>query len=73
MLFAADADRVSSRALIGGRRGRVHGRGADAPVPPVLVGLVTSAYGLFVLAKTAGMLALVGIRRVQSAAAHAAA
>jgi copper transport protein len=59
MLFAADADRVSSRALWAVIAVAFTGVVQTRLFLASWAGLVTSAYGLLVLAKTAGLLVLV--------------
>ena len=59
LLFAADADRVSSRALWGVIAIAFTGVVQTRLFLDSWSGLVTSAYGLLVLAKTAGLLVLV--------------
>jgi len=59
-LFARDADRVSSRALIAVVAVAFTGVVQTRLFLPSWGDLVTSAYGLFALAKTAGLLALAG-------------
>jgi putative copper export protein len=60
MLFAADAERVSSRALIAVIAVAFTGVVQTRLFLASWSGLVTSAYGLLVLTKAAGMIVLVG-------------
>ena len=71
MLFAADAERVSSRALIAVIAVAFTGVVQTRLFLASWSGLETSAYGLLVLAKTAGLLVLVAFGAYHSAAAHA--